>query len=141
MPILSIKVLFQWFLCLMFNSLLEIRVWADEKQQQQQQQQQHQGSNGQIKKKLFFVHQLLYFLLQVFLISQLLSCCFLLFVLFFFLTFHTKSCLVLLRVLWFNYCLLVFPIEMSRIQISPLLIIEFSKKKNHGFNFFTKPTH
>ena len=60
---------------------------------------------------------------------------------FFFLTFHTKSCLVLLRVLWFNYCLLVFPIEMSRIQISPFLIIEFSKKKNHGFNFFTKPTH
>ena len=85
MPILSIKVLFQWFLCLLFNSLLEIRVWADEKQQQQQQQQQqqHQGSNGQIKKKLFFLHQLLYFLLQVFLISQLLSRCFLLFVLFF----------------------------------------------------------
>ena len=91
---------FKRFFGLLSIFLLKIQVWAHEKKQQQR------VSNGQINKKRFFLYQLLYFLSQVFVISQLLSRYFLLF---FLLNFNTKSCFVLLRVLWFKCHLLVFP--------------------------------
>ena len=65
---------FKRFFGLLSIFLLKIQVWAHEKKQQQQ-----RVSNGQINKKRFFLYQLLYFLSQVFVISQLLSRYFLLF--------------------------------------------------------------
>ena len=96
---------FKRFFGLLSIFLLKIQVWAHEKKQQQQ-----RVSNGQINKTRFFLYQLLYFLSQVFVISQLLSRYFLLF---FFLNLSYKIMFCLIK----SFVIQLSPPSISNIDV------------------------